>query len=43
MSEYKIPKRYIKLLDKRLLKIEAGEEKFYTWEEVKSKIKKLRT
>jgi hypothetical protein len=27
MSEYKIPKRHIKLLDKRLLKIECGEEK----------------
>ncbi len=41
-NEYKIPDSHKKELDKRLKKIESGNETFFSWEEVKTEIDKLR-
>lgn len=41
-NDYKIPDSHKIELDKRLKKIESGNETFFSWEEVKTEIDKLR-
>lgn len=38
-STYELPESHKKELDRRLARLEKGETKFYTWEQVEEKLK----